>query len=94
MALGPRRDLSMPARKDQLWKGICWPGCALKNSASPYTRLVDGRGENAFFGDQFQHQKMLPQRDFAVGGFSGLEYGRQQQLGTPLKPKCLGIACP
>ena len=23
-----------------------------------------------FLGDQFQHQKMLPQRDFAVGGFS------------------------
>ena len=64
-------NLTMPARRDQLWKGIRWPGCALKNSASPYTRLVGDREEKCiFWGDQFQHQKMLPQRDFAVGGFS------------------------
>ena len=49
-----------------------------------------------FLGEQFPHQKMLPQRDFAafLADFLWLVSGRQQHPGPLLKLECLGIARP
>ena len=57
----------MPARRDQLWQGMCWQVCAQIASGRPCTSLAGGRGEKMhFLGEQFPRQKMLPQRDFAA----------------------------
>ena len=62
----------MPARWDQLWQGLCWQGYAQVTSGRPCTSLVGGRGKQMdFLREQFQHEKMLPQRDFAAGRFFG-----------------------
>ena len=61
----------MPARRDQLWQGMFWQRSTKITSGSSCTTLVHCReGKMHFLGEQFQHEKMLPQSDFAAGRFS------------------------
>ena len=80
----------MFASRDQLWQGICWPGCALAPLAGHILRLYVAGGKMHFLWEQFQHEKMLPQRDFAAGGFSLASVWKAATPGTTSEAQVLG----
>ena len=83
----------MPARRDQLWQGMCWQVCAQITSGRPCTSLVGDRGEKMhFLGAQFPHQKMLSQRDF--GGFSVAGVRKAATPGTSAEAQVPGNCSP
>ena len=88
----------MPARRDQLWQGMCWQVCAQIASGRPCTSLAGGRGGKMhFLGEQFPHQKMLPQRDFAAflaGGFSVAGVRKAAAPGTSAEARVPGNCSP
>ena len=96
------------APKVRLWCGLavaCQEGSAVARntlarlcsgtSGRPHTTLAGGRGKKMhFLGEQFQHQKMLPQRDFAAGGFSLAGAWKAATPGTTAEAQVPGNCWP
>ena len=83
----------MPARRDQLWQGMCWQGFAPINSGSLFTSMVGSTGKKCiFWGHNFSRRKCSLKEILMQADFLWLVSGRKWHPGPFMRLKCLGIA--